>query len=181
MLIGFAGIFGGNTRPTPVSGARPASAIGPQTKSTTPFSPVLHEVTQPAPSPRQNHVAVGKSLAIADANLSPAKGLQLTTRLKIAPPTTTHTNEGKQAASIDTSTVIDTLKTALIQAGVDISGMEFSQHHDVVTYPGGSFVNDLISFQSASGRTHEYMANLTKIAPQVTVVEIQQLMAGNRG
>ena len=77
--------------------------------------------------------------------------------------------------------MVDTLKAALIQAGVDIGGMTFSRHQDVVTYPGGSYVNDLISFSASSGQTHEYMTNLVGIAPQVTVAEIQQLMAGNRG
>ena len=181
MVIGFAGIFGGNARPAPVSGARPAPGSVPHTKAASSFSPVLHEVIQPAPSPRQKHVIAGKSLPTADANLSPGKGLQLRAGVSMASPTSTQPLQIISAPPVDTSTVIDTLRAALVQAGVDISGMQFNQHHDVVTYPGGSYVNDLISFQSASGRTHEYMANLTEIAPQVTVVEIQQLMAGNRG
>ncbi len=181
MVIGFAGIFGGNARPAPVSGARPAPAIDPQAKTGSSFSPVLHDIIHPLPGPRQKHVISAKTLPMADANLSPLKGPQLKAVVTTPTPSITQPIQGNQASAVDTTTVIDTLKAALVQAGVDVSGMHFDQHQDVVTYPGGSYVNDLISFQSASGRTHEYMSNLTEIAPQVTVVEIQQLMAGNRG
>ena len=43
-----------------------------------------------------------------------------------------------------------------------------------MTYPGGSFINDIVSMQSSTGRSHDYMASLVAIAPQVTVTEIQQ-------
>ncbi len=72
------------------------------------------------------------------------------------------------------------LKAALIANGMDISGMQFSEHRDLVTYPGGSYINDLISLQTGT-KSHEYMANLVALNPQVTVNEIQQLLAGNRG
>lgn len=202
MVIGSASMFGGNIRPAPVSGARaivssstPSSKTA-QTKAASPFSPVLNTVLHPAPAPSQKRVTAGKTPSTADTNVSLVTGMPPVSAPSATgtttPSTTVETTPTTQhataptplvndATAVDTSSVITTLKNALALAGVDTTGMQFTQRQDVVSFPEGSYVNDLISFKAASGQTHEYMANLTALAPQVTVVEIQQLMAGNRG
>ena len=158
MVVGFAGIFGGKSAPVKQLQGQAVSA----------FRPLMKAAVHAPPVVSQKH-AVGAKILSRGATYSPS--------LSTLTPTPT------SPTSVDETTpsVIDTLKAALVQAGMDISGMQFTQHKDIVTYPGGSYVNDLISFQAANGQSHDYMTNLVSIAPQVTVTEIQHLMAGNRG
>lgn len=183
MVLGFAGIFGGNARSAPVSAPQSGPVKHPQTKAASTFAPALKEALLTVPKASQISGTSGKTSATADNNssLTLVTGLPpLTTRTTTTPSSTAITTI-PPAKSSDPSPVIDALKAALTQAGVDISGMQFDQHQDIVTYPGGSYVNDLITLQAPNGRSHDYMTNLVAIAPQVTVNEIQQLMAGNRG
>ena len=101
-------------------------------------------------------------------------------------PTIPTTKKSTMTTASDTTddpppSVIDRLKAGLIAAGIDISGMQFTEHRDLETYPGGSYVNDMISLKTSTGQSHEYMTDLVAIAPQVTVTEIQQLLLGHRG
>ena len=186
MVLGFAGIFGGNDRAVPVSSIKPFSVKQLQAKAESTFAPAMKAALHTVPMVSQKRAASAKILS-SGATYSPASSMTLVhglappsfpTPSSNAPPATA-TSPTTRAA--DPPSVVDTLKAALVLAGVDISGMQFNQHQDIVTYPGGSYVNDLISFHASSGQTHEYMTNLVSIAPQVTVTEIQQLMAGNRG
>lgn len=174
MVLGFAGIFGGNARPaaeaTPVSHS--------QTKAASTFSPVLKAALEPARVSKPAALASQKHALSAKSSSQPVKNASLT----LTPGLNVTTPGAPAAGTPDPPppTAIDALKAALVRAGVDTTNMQFQEHQDVVTYPGGSYVNDLISFQSGD-KTHEYMTNLVSIAPQVTVTEIQQLLAGNRG
>lgn len=187
MALGFAGIFGGNTRTAPVVTAKPPPVNQLQTKAETAFGPALKSALHPVARPAgvvasQKHAVSARVLAAGD-RYTPSASLTLLNGLPpvITSPSPTGTATPATLIPADSgATVVDTLKAALTQAGVDISGMQFSRHQDIVTYPGGSYVNDMISFSANSGQTHEYMTNLVGIAPQVTVAEIQQLMAGNR-
>jgi len=169
MVLGSAGIFGGNEKTPIVSTA--AKPLQTDKKTESPFSPLLDDAINKAGAPSQNRAVKAKSMAQNDGNTA----LNLMTGL---PPVATPT------ANTDTadlsSSAVELLKAALIQNGMDISGMQFNEHKDIVTYPGGAYVNDLISFQDGT-HTHDYMTNLVAINPQVTVNEIQQLLAGNRG
>ena len=191
MVVGFAGIFGGQARSAPVSGPKAAAVKQTQTKGVSAFTPTLKAEISAAPA-SQKHAVIAKSLSARDT-YSPSKSAALTLVTGL-PPLTAPGNSTSSSGPVDdvpktapavkadsAPSVIDKLKAALVQAGIDISGMQFSQHQDVVTYPGGSYINDLISFQASNGQTHEYMTSLVSIAPQVTVTEIQQLMAGKRG
>ncbi len=214
MVLGFAGIFGGNARTAAVAAtAKSSPAKQLQTKAATGFGPALKAAVQSevkaatrvspiAVATSQRRVISAKVTSLRDS-YTPSSALTLLTGLPPltvpastvpAVPTTTSTPvaAGTKSAATPTAaatdgvadgnaTVLDALKAGLVQAGVDISGMQFTRHQDLVTYPGGSYVNDLISFSANSGQTHEYMTNLVGIAPKVTVAEIQQLMAGNRG
>ena len=180
MVLGFTGIFGGNARSAAVPVAKRGPVSHPQTKAASTFSPLLKAALHTASIPSQKHASSAKSLPVGDTNtsLSLVPGSLPAT---IPGTTASRSNTAAPAATGSGATpVIDVLKAALTQAGIDISGMQFNQHQDVVSYPGGSYINDLVSFQ-VGDKTHEYMANLVSIAPQVTVTEIQQLMAGNRG
>jgi hypothetical protein len=55
--------------------------------------------------------------------------------------------------------------------------LQFNEHRDLVTYPGGSYINDIITVQDG-GKTANYMTNLVAESPQVTVTLIQEMMAG---
>ena len=199
MVSGVAGIFGGNVRTAPVKAA-------PARNSNSTFAPALRQAVAAKATVSQKNVTVNaktsalrdsflpslrilsatrptsvKTLASVDTDASintpSSTGLTLTNGL----PTVTVPTGQTSATPAATPSVIDTLKAALVASGVDISQMQFNQHRDLVTYPTGSYINDIISFKASSGQTHEYMTDLVAAAPQVTVNEIQQLLAGNRG
>ena len=219
MVTGFAGIFGGNERTTPVSGIKATQVRQTQAKLTHNFAPALKaavhtptEVGQKTAIPAKSLTAGGifssgaslpaaKSRAVvsraatseevstsADSSITLVNGLPpVTTPGTTASPVTTTTTPPPATPAVTTdpsvspTPVVDTLKAALVQAGLDISGMQFTEHSDLVTYPGGSYINDIISMKTSTGQSHDYMTNLVAIDPQVTVNEVVQLLAGNRG
>jgi len=189
MVLGSLGLFGGNERstaaPSTTAKTTKVAAQHPAAKTTSTFAPALKQAIHSTPAVSQKVAASAKSAPVRDT-ISPS--LSLVTGLPpLTTPTTTPTTPTKTsinapaAADPPAPSVVDTLKAALVANGVDISGMQFTEHRDLVTYPGGSFINDIISLQTDSGRTHDYMTDLVALSPQVTVNEIQQLMAGNRG
>ena len=181
MVLGSAGIFGGNERSAAIAPAKIAPVRHPVPKTESPFAPALKQAIHSARAVSQKAAA---SVKIPPARDTVSSSLNLVNGL---PPVSTPASNPAPAATTTPAaanpgpTVIDTLKAALVQAGVDISSMQFTEHRDLVTYPGGSYINDIISLQAPNGRTHEYMTDLVALSPQVTVNEIQQLMAGNRG
>ena len=181
MVLGSAGIFGGNERSVAVAPAQRSPVRHSVTKTGSPFAPALKQAIHSARAVSQKTAA---SVKIPPARDTVSSSVNLVNGL---PPLTTPASHPTSAATAAPttadpgSTVVDTLKAALVQSGVDISGMQFTEHRDLVTYPGGSYINDIISLQAPNGRTHDYMTDLVALSPQVTVNEIQQLMAGNRG
>ena len=140
------------------------------------WSPLL-EATLAVSSKSQKSVVTAKSSTAAATNSS-------LTLLNGLPPVKVLTDDSTPpppppAAAAAAPSPVDVLTAALTQAGVDTRGMQFQEHTDVVTYPGGSYTNHLITM-TAGGKTQDYMADLMMINPHVTVVEIQQLLAGNR-
>ena len=196
MVLGSAGIFGGNERSKPISAAKPASVKQGQAKAAvSTFAPVFKAATQAAsvailkPTVAAKVLTGAKNVAVKSspravrtaAALTLTNGLPPVGTITTTTPTTSTTGTTPTVKDDTTATVIDTLKAALVQSGIDISGMTFIERRDLVTYPTGSYINDIISLQTSGGQSHEYMTNLVAIAPQVTVNEIQQLLLGNRG
>jgi hypothetical protein len=188
MVLGSAGIFGGNEKSVGVTAPKSPQTHQKQSQGISAFSPHLRDALIPNASHSQKRAVIANTLATTDANAS----LNLVNGL---PPITTptgNTSNGSTAGSgsgsvtprlattTDQLSTLEILKASLIKAGVDTTGMQFTQHQDLVTYPGGSYVNDLIDLQ-VGGKSHTYMANLVALDPKVTVVEIEQLLAGARG
>ena len=194
MILGSAGIFGGNERARVVSLAKPIAVKQTQEKAAvSEFAPLLKVAAQSTSGAILKPTVAAKVLAgarnVAVKSSSPAVAPAVRTGV-IRPATALNLVNGLPPLSVATTaettgttkaSVIDTLKASLVQAGVDINGMQFTEHRDFVTYPTGSYINDMISLSTSGGRSHEYMTDLVAIAPQVTVNEIQQLLLGNRG
>lgn len=191
MVLGMAGIFGGNEKSVGVSAPAGSPAKQTEVNKASEFSPLLDDALRSRVTGSQKRAVIAKYVAASDTNtsLNLVNGLPPIPTPTVPPTTTSTSTTGIKttptaptvpAASAGGSSALDLLKAALVGAGVDISGMQFAEHQDLVTYPGGSYTNDLISLQAGS-HSHEYTANLVAADPQVTVNEIEQLLAGNRG
>lgn len=217
MVLGSAGIFGGNERAT--SSFAPVRAVrGAETQSTgsSDFSPLLSEALNGSKVPSRTPINAGSRVAraVITPNLAPNRATigrissaddtnpsVAITLLPGLPPvspstgttgagtssttpttttTTTGTSTGTGATAAPTGTTDPTvalLEAALAASGVDTSQLQFNEHRDLETYPGGSYINDIITVQDG-GKTANYMTNLVAAAPQVTVTLIQEMMAG---
>ncbi|MGC8794300.1 MAG: hypothetical protein ACP5U2_13005, partial [Bryobacteraceae bacterium] len=75
---------------------------------------------------------------------------------------------------------VGVLKAALKQTGLDPEAFSFTEVRELVSYPGGAYVNHQILFQG--GAAHEYYdVALMLRNPDVTVTEIRRLLASNVG
>jgi hypothetical protein len=191
MVLGMAGIFGGNEKSVGVPATAGSPAKQREGNKSSEFSPLLDDALRSGVTGSQKRAVIAKYVAASDTNtsLNLVNGLPSIPTPATPPITSTTTTTGIKSTTPTTSTpasvgtqpsALDLLKEALVQAGVDISEMQFAEHQDLVTYPGGSYTNDLISLQVGS-HSHEYTANLVAADPKVTVNEIEQLLAGNRG
>jgi hypothetical protein len=72
--------------------------------------------------------------------------------------------------------VVQSLKDALTAAGISVEGLGLTAHTDVVTYPGGSYINRYISV-NAHGHEEGLMTNLVAIDPKVAVVDVKNMLA----
>ena len=68
------------------------------------------------------------------------------------------------------------LRDALSAAGLNTAGVNFEYVDQTVGYPGGSYQNRLITVTLPSGVKENFGADLVMRNPQVTVVEIQNLL-----
>jgi hypothetical protein len=68
------------------------------------------------------------------------------------------------------------LRGALSAAGLNTAGIDFQYVDQTVGYPGGSYQNRLITVTLPSGVKENFGADLVMRNPQVTVVEIQNLL-----
>lgn len=80
------------------------------------------------------------------------------------------------APAADASSPVDVLSAALQAAGIDPKALGMSAHDQICTYPGGSYINHLITVTAPNGRTQDYMSNLMMLSPNVTVTEIKHLL-----
>lgn len=65
------------------------------------------------------------------------------------------------------------LLDTLASLGMSTAGLNFSYSEDTVGYPGGSYMNRLISVTSG-GKTEQFSADLTERNPLVTAYEMQR-------
>ncbi len=66
----------------------------------------------------------------------------------------------------------------LAKRGIDPASFQFSYSEQTVTYPGGSYVNRLISAK-VNGQTENYDAGLVLKSPQVAAVEMLRLFSSS--
>ncbi len=71
--------------------------------------------------------------------------------------------------------IVKSLKDALTAAGVSFDGLGLAAHQDVVTYPGGSYVNRYISVNT-NGHEEGLMTDLVAMNPNVAVVDIKNML-----
>lgn len=96
-----------------------------------------------------------------------------------APPATAATPpaiiDTKPAQLQGDAAILQSLKNALGLAGVDFSSLGLEAHNDIVTYPGGAYLNSYISV-TANGHTEGLMTNLVGINPNVAVLDIKHML-----
>ncbi len=66
----------------------------------------------------------------------------------------------------------------LVKRGIDPASFQFSYSEQTITYPGGSYVNRLISAK-VNGQTENYDAGLVLKSPQVAAVEMLRLFSSS--
>lgn len=71
---------------------------------------------------------------------------------------------------------VDTLKQALRQAGMDPDRFALTEVRELVTYPGGGYVNHQVLFEAGAAREYYDVALMLR-NPEVTVTEIRRLLA----
>ena len=75
------------------------------------------------------------------------------------------------------ATPMDALKDALVSAGINPDSLDMVSHDVDVWYPSGGWTNHLITVTTATGQSENFTAELVAKRPDVTAVEIQNLLA----
>ncbi|HET8548976.1 MAG TPA: hypothetical protein VFL57_13260 [Bryobacteraceae bacterium] len=70
---------------------------------------------------------------------------------------------------------IDVLKNKLDEMGINSSGLQFTETRTAVGYPGGFYVNHLITVDFGAGVTESYDVASTLRNPLLTALEIDRL------
>jgi hypothetical protein len=73
-------------------------------------------------------------------------------------------------------TPVDALAAALVSLGIDPQSLKMVAHNDPVAFPGGGWINHLITVTTATGKEETFMADLVGKTPQVAAVEVQELI-----
>jgi hypothetical protein len=71
--------------------------------------------------------------------------------------------------------IVQSLKDALTAAGIGYDGLDLGAHEDIVTYPGGSYINRYISVNT-NGHVEGLMTDLVSINPKVAVLDIKRML-----
>lgn len=71
---------------------------------------------------------------------------------------------------------MERLASAMASLGMNPSGLDIKYSEELVWYPGGSYVNRLITVTSGS-RSERFSAELTARNPMVTAYEIQKYLS----
>jgi hypothetical protein len=136
-----------------------------------------------APSPRQTNSAAPAKQADGWSIFSKKDTGARTPAPATAATSTAPASEAKEPALAAPVTraeadalVVKALKDALTAAGVNFEALGLEAHEDVVTYPGGSYINRYISVTTKSGHMEGLMTDLVAINPRVAVLDIQRMM-----
>jgi hypothetical protein len=81
-------------------------------------------------------------------------------------------NSGKPATAALEPVGLQRLREALQSLGINTTGLNISYSEETVGYPGGSYVNRLISV-TGNGKTEHFCAELTARNPMVTATEMR--------
>lgn len=92
-----------------------------------------------------------------------------------APTTTAPTPEARAEAH----PAMAALRSALTAMGLPFAGIDMEYSEQTVGYPGGSYVNRLITVRGADGRTENFDAAMTLKNPQIAAVDMANFMRGN--
>jgi hypothetical protein len=71
------------------------------------------------------------------------------------------------------------LRSALTAMGMPFAGIDMEYSEQTVGYPGGSYVNRLITVRGAGGRTESFDAEMTLRNPQIAAVDMANFLRGN--
>lgn len=71
--------------------------------------------------------------------------------------------------------VLQSLEDALAAAGITVDGLGLATHQDVVTSPGGSYINRYISVQT-NGHEEGLMTDLVALNPNVAVIDVKRML-----
>jgi hypothetical protein len=71
--------------------------------------------------------------------------------------------------------IVKSLQDALAAAGINTAGLGLAAHEDVVTYPGGSYINRYISVNT-NGHVAGLMTDLVSINPKIAVLDIKRML-----
>ncbi len=93
-----------------------------------------------------------------------------------ASATTAATATAAKPALAGDDGVVQALKDALAAAGISTAGLDLTAHQDVVTYPGGAYINRYISVE-AHGHEEGLMTDLVSMNPNVAVLDIKNMLA----
>lgn len=94
-----------------------------------------------------------------------------TTAPAVTPPTPEVSTERHPAMAA--------LRSALTAMGMPFAGIDMEYSEQTVGYPGGSYVNRLITVRGADGRTENFDAEMTLKNPQIAAVDMANFMRAN--
>ncbi len=94
-------------------------------------------------------------------------------------PAATRTPVTTPEVSTDRHPAMAALRGALTSMGMPFAGIDMEYSEQTVGYPGGSYVNRLITVRGADGRTENFDAEMTLKNPQIAAVDMANFMRGN--
>jgi hypothetical protein len=128
--------------------------------SATPSTPAAVEPSASAPT-------AAKAVESANTDISTAKSVA---------DSATRAAPASYATRADTdAAIVQSLKDALTAAGIGYDGLGLGAHEDIVTYPGGSYINRYISVNT-NGHVEGLMTDLVGINPKVAVLDIKRML-----
>jgi hypothetical protein len=95
------------------------------------------------------------------------------------PPATTTPPAPAPQTTTDRHPAMAALRNALTAMGMPFAGIDMEYSEQVVGYPGGSYVNRLITVRGADGRTESFDADLTLKNPRIAAVDMANFMRVN--
>lgn len=96
-------------------------------------------------------------------------------------PTSSPVLEHAQPAAVDAPLPLaersmNAVKQAMMNAGIPLDGVSFSYREELVWYPGGNWVNHMLTASTSDGRSIDFSANLAERSPHVTAAEIDSFL-----